>query len=74
MDGAIWFSTLDLQSRYWQVEMDEFSKENTAFITNQWAIPITLYAVWTQESSRHLSEAYGEGPIRIEWHFLLCMY
>ena len=33
LQGAKWFSTLDLHSGYWQVEMDQHDREKTAFAT-----------------------------------------
>src|SRR5436309_4681881 len=34
-EGSQWFSSIDLASAYWQVEMDERDIEKTAFITNE---------------------------------------
>ena len=33
LHGAVYFSTLDMRSGYWQIELDEESKELTAFTT-----------------------------------------
>ena len=35
LEGNIWFSKLDANSAYWQVQMDESSREKTTFITRR---------------------------------------
>ena len=35
MEGAKWFSTLDLRSGYWQLDLDQASAEKTAFVTRK---------------------------------------
>ena len=42
LSGAQWFSTLDLASGYWQVELDQEAKEKSAFVVRgglyQWTV------------------------------------
>jgi len=35
LTGSKWFSTLDLLSRYWQVEIDPRDRKKTAFATHK---------------------------------------
>ena len=35
LSGAQWFSTLDMNSGYWQIELDPADKHKTAFVTRQ---------------------------------------
>jgi hypothetical protein len=42
MQGARWFTTLDLASGYWQVEMDPSDREKTAFIVKQGTYEFTV--------------------------------
>ena len=42
LSGAVWFTSLDLKSGYWQIKMDEASKPLTAFTVG----PLGFYRVW----------------------------
>ena len=42
MERAKWFTTLDLASGYWQVEMDRSDQEKTAFIVKQGTYEFTV--------------------------------
>ena len=53
--GSVLFTTLDLASGYWQVELDDEAKEKSAFST-QWSLRVQCYAFWIDQCPCHISE------------------
>ncbi|XP_076383741.1 uncharacterized protein LOC143260987 [Megalopta genalis] len=47
LDGSCWFSTIDLQSGYWQISMDPVNKEKTAFCvgTGLWQFKVMPFGL-----------------------------
>eukprot|EP00731_Ephydatia_muelleri_P003081 Em0001g3081a len=63
--GAQWFSTIDLASGYWQVEMDPSDKEKTTYVRYPfWSPPVPCNALWFDQCTQHLSKVDGLG---ISW-------
>ncbi len=54
--GSQYFSTLDLYSGYWQVEMDQQDIDKTAFVTRQGLFRFTIHcdALWTLQRPSHI--------------------
>ena len=68
LSGSCWFSTLDLASGYWQVELEEKDRPKTAFTTESGlyqftAMPFLLCRLKEQSEERPLWETVStESP------------
>ncbi|XP_046668644.1 uncharacterized protein LOC124359698 [Homalodisca vitripennis] len=53
---ARFLSSLDIKSTYWQIELDEASKEKDRVCnTGSWLIPVRHDALWSVRSSRNMA-------------------
>ena len=59
LGNSQWFSTLDLASGYWQVELAEDAKPKSAFVTHRGLHQVKVIALWSQRGPGHLSTSDG---------------
>ena len=68
--GAVWFSTLDLKSGYWQVELEEEAKPLTAFTMGPlgfWEYEHMLFDLTNEPATfQKLMESYL-GELHLNW-------
>lgn len=60
LNGAEWFSSLDLDMAYHQVPLAEGDKKKTAFATpgQEWTVPVCHHAFRSMQCSRYISKNY----------------
>ena len=68
LSGARWFSTLDLESGYWQVDMEKNDKEKTAFSIGSGLWQFSD-AIWTVQCASHARETNAAGSVRATTHY-----
>ena len=73
LGGAKFFSTLDLQSAYWQVENHPDSMDKTSFVTRRGTFRFRVFIIWFVKCSGGLSETHGFSYGRSDFGNLSCV-
>ena len=58
LSGAEWFSCLDLNSGYWQVEVEESDRPKTAFVSRQGLFEIKVMPMDCVTVQQHLRDSW----------------
>ena len=83
LQGAVWFTLLDLQSGYWKVELEVASKAYSLYGRPPWVMWVWANANLADENSRNVSAPYedlfGTPAILMvyhisRWYHHLCSY
>ena len=74
LSGSQWFSTLDLLSGYWQVEVEEADRDKTAFCTTEGLFLIQGDTIWPQQCTSNFPEANGPHPGWTSMVSVPCVY
>ena len=69
--GAQWFSTLDLASGYWQVEVADQDRPKAAFVTNQGLFQFKFSSLRSVQCPCNVREVNGEDSKRLQWQTCL---
>ena len=70
--GAKYFSTLDLQQGYWQIEVDEDSKQYTAFVTHDGVWEYNRMPFGLANSPSCFMRMIGRVMMGLTWEICLC--
>ena len=72
MDGAVWFSTIDLRSGYHNISIKETDRDKTAFLTRRgcFRYKVLPFGLSTAPS---VSEINGLGALWVDIHNLSCI-
>jgi hypothetical protein len=68
--GSRWFSTLDMKSGYWQVDVDKSDREKNSILVGMWIVAVYRDAVWSVQRTSHIRKTDGTC---IVWSTLECM-